>query len=229
MLLGRRGEAVSSNLLPLLLHWAHHKDSMYIMTLGNWNDPNYMTTQCPRKKTFTRKPARRQKTGKQNRKASTSHWRLQENLIPGDLRCGLDQQPDLWGWLVRKSLSSTVGYISLLKTKDFFCGSLCLHECPQILLETGSKWMNVYSVDSETLSSQIKHINTGIVKTTHKVGLYPEGKGAGPGGGALAQKTDFLRGHTLPNFLSLSWKIGISQCLGFFESGGYLKTRFPVL
>jgi len=67
------------------------------------------------------------------------------------------------------------------------------------------------------------------VKTTHKVGLYPEGKGAGPGGGAVAQKTDFLRGHTLPNFLSLSWKIGISQCLGFFESGGYLKTRFPVL
>ena len=24
-------------LLPLLLHSAHHKDSMYIMTLGNWN------------------------------------------------------------------------------------------------------------------------------------------------------------------------------------------------
>ena len=26
-------------LIPLLLHSAHHKDSMYIMTLGNWNDP----------------------------------------------------------------------------------------------------------------------------------------------------------------------------------------------
>ena len=25
--------------LPLLLHSAHHKDSMYIMTLGNWNGP----------------------------------------------------------------------------------------------------------------------------------------------------------------------------------------------
>ena len=24
-------------LLPLLLHSAHHKDSMYVMTLGNWN------------------------------------------------------------------------------------------------------------------------------------------------------------------------------------------------
>ena len=24
-------------LLPVLLHSAHHKDSMYIMTLGNWN------------------------------------------------------------------------------------------------------------------------------------------------------------------------------------------------
>ena len=40
--LGRRGEAVSSINLssptpPVLLHWTHHKDSMYIMTLGDWN------------------------------------------------------------------------------------------------------------------------------------------------------------------------------------------------
>ena len=26
-------------LLPLLLHSAHHRDSMYMMTLGNWNGP----------------------------------------------------------------------------------------------------------------------------------------------------------------------------------------------
>ena len=28
-------------LLPLLLHSAHHKDSIYIMTLGNWNGANH--------------------------------------------------------------------------------------------------------------------------------------------------------------------------------------------
>ena len=37
--LGRRRGALicAPPLLPLLLHSAHHKDSMYVMTLGNWN------------------------------------------------------------------------------------------------------------------------------------------------------------------------------------------------